>query len=119
MGACTSKPILNISNEYIPTNTSGAQKSLKEVENIILKAAKERGWSPRVVEPGLIEASISVRSHRATIEIPYSEAKYSINYKDSVNLNATSTKIHRNYNNWIVRLSRTIQQQLGVSTQNY
>jgi len=101
LGACTSKPIL------------------KEVENAILSAAKSRGWSPRVIKTGLIEANISVRSHRATIEIPYSETNYSINYKSSTNLNATDTKIHRNYNNWIVRLSSTIQRDLGVNAQKY
>ena len=60
-----------------------------------------------------------MRSHRATVNIYYNEKNYSILYKDSYNLDYRNGSIHRNYNNWIVKLSRTIQNELGVNSQNY
>ncbi|GAA05749.1 hypothetical protein [Photobacterium leiognathi] len=116
---CTSKPVMNLNNVYVPTAVSGQQHTAEDVQKAILTAAEQRGWSARVIKPGLILANISVRTHSATIEIPYSSTSYSIDYKDSQNLDYDGTDIHRNYNNWVVRLSRSIQQQLGVSTQNY
>lgn len=110
---------MNLNNVYVPTAVSGQQHTAEDVQKAILTAAEQRGWSARVIKPGLILANISVRTHSATIEIPYSSTSYSIDYKDSQNLDYDGTDIHRNYNNWVVRLSRSIQQQLGVSTQNY
>ena len=114
---CTSKPIHNIENEHVPTIYK--QPSIKDVEKSIINAAIRRGWSPHIIKPGLIEASISVRTHKATVEIPFTESEYSINYKSSENLNYSDGNIHRNYNNWVIKLSRTIQEELGVNTQNY
>jgi hypothetical protein len=116
---CASKPIVNVKNEYIPTTRDGSQLSVEDVERAILSASQKRGWTSRIVKPGLIEASISVRAHRASIEIPYTASNYSINYKSSENLNYDDGSIHRNYNNWVVKLSRTIQDELGVSVQKF
>ncbi|PSV18905.1 hypothetical protein C0W44_17120 [Photobacterium leiognathi subsp. mandapamensis] len=116
---CTSKPVMNLNNVYVPTTVTGQQHTAEDVQKAILTAAEQRGWSARMIKPGLILANISVRTHSATVEIPYSSTSYSIDYKDSQNLDYDGTDIHRNYNNWVVKLSRSIQQQLGVSTQNY
>ena len=107
-------PVLNIENEPIP-NPSNARISVSDVEKAILTASQERGWNARVIKPGLIEASIAVRTHRAAVEIPYSQNKYSINYKSSENLDYEGGKIHRNYNNWIIRLSRDINSELSAA----
>jgi len=116
---CTGKSILNIQNSYVPTNNNGERQSLQAVQEAIFRGTKRRGWSPQLVRKGLIEANISVRSHTATVEIKYDDASYSINYKDSLNLNYDGDNIHRNYNNWVLKLSRTIQQELGVNSQKY
>ena len=39
---------------------------------------------------------------------------YSINYKDSTNLDYDGTNIHRNYNGWIANLDRAIKTQLAT-----
>jgi hypothetical protein len=116
---CANQPIYNISREHVPTMRSGEQPSFSDVEGAILAAAHKRGWSPRVIRPGLIVATITVRSHRAEIEISYTEKHYSIRYKDSTGLDYDDGEIHRNYNRWIIKLSGSIQRELGVRTQNY
>ncbi len=114
---CTSKSVLQLDNVYVPTSVTGVEQTRATVEKAILTAAVDRGWSPKVVQPGLIEASIFVRNHEATVDIPYNANKYSIHYKSSQNLNYNGSSIHRNYNNWVLKLSRQIQKELTLSTQ--
>lgn len=113
IAGCTSKPLYRIRNQPIPNKITGELRSLEDVGKAIMDATKRRGWTPVLKRPGLIEASILRRSHRAVVEISYSQSNYSINYKDSSNLDYNGNKIHRNYNNWIVKLSTTIQQYLN------
>ena len=115
---CTSKPILNVNNEFIPTNINNEQPSFDAVEKAIILAAKKRGWNSHVIQPGLIEAQISLRNYRATVQISYSRSTYSISYKDSENLNYDDGEIHRNYNSWVGKLSRTIQKEMGLNSRN-
>jgi len=110
--SCTTSAVLNLRNEPISSSINGKQPTVEKVEKAILTAAQKRGWSTRVVKDGLIEASILVRTHQATIQIPYSSTNYSIIYVDSSNLSYDGTNIHKNYNNWIVKLSRSIQSEL-------
>ncbi len=119
MLGCVSKPVLNIERTPVPTLENGQRLSMDVVRDAIFSGAKKRGWVPRVVEPGLIVADISVRSHFASVEIRYDETSFSIFYKDSRNLKYNNGTIHRNYNNWVLKLSRTIEQELGVNSQRY
>ncbi|TQV89408.1 hypothetical protein [Aliikangiella coralliicola] len=119
LASCSGKPIYNIEKAYVPTPVSGEQLTIKQVESAILSGAMRKGWSPRVISPGLIEAHITVRSHMAAVEIAFTESYYSITYKDSRNLKYDKGKIHGNYNRWIHKLSGAIQKQFGVRTQNF
>jgi hypothetical protein len=114
---CTRKPVFNIQTQYVPTKISNEQQSLAEVQKAILSAIQERGWSSRIVNPGLIEASILVRTHSATVEIQYTKSTYSITYKASENLKYRRGRIHRNYNGWVARLARAIQAELSANSQ--
>jgi hypothetical protein len=116
---CTTQPIQNRDNENIPTLNNGEAASLEDVEGAIVAAARIKGWNPRIISPGLIEARIIVRSHRAAAAITYTENSYSIHYKESYNLDYSDGNIHRNYNKWISNLSAEIQKQLGMRTQNH
>ncbi len=115
MLGCTAKPVMNLENVAVPTITATTKSSMEDVQQAIISACLKRGWTPKVVSPGLIEASLSNRSHNATIEIPFSANAYSIHYKASENLNYNGKTIHRNYNNWVVKLSRSIQVELGMN----
>lgn len=114
MAACTTKPIHTINDQLVPTSASQGKLDIKDVEVAILRGARNKGWSARVVSPGLIEAAIMVRSHRAVVEIPHSAEHFSIIYKDSENLDYKDGGIHRNYNKWVINLSASIQNQLGT-----
>lgn len=111
--ACTTRPILNIQNEPVPTRIGQQQHTQADVERAILVAAQRRKWNARVVRPGLIEASTSARSHQARVEIDYSATSYSVRHKQSANLKESDGNIHRNYNRWVANLNKEIRRQLG------
>ncbi len=118
MFGCTSKPVMTLEDVQVPSITATTKSSTEVVQQAIIAASLKRGWTPKLVEPGLIEANLSVRSHSATITIPFSADAYSIHYKDSENLQYNGKTIHRNYNNWVVKLSRSIQVELGMNAHN-
>lgn len=103
-----------------PTNlpvSSAIGQSLGEaqVKQAILAAAKEKGWVARELSPGVISASLAVRSHMAEVQIPYSGSNYSIIYKNSSNLDykASDQTIHNQYNNWVNYLRQAIDARLA------
>ncbi len=109
------QPIDDLIDQPIGTRSDGSALSFGDVQQAIVRACQTRGWSPNVETPGQIVASILVRGrHYAEIEIPFSTQAYSIRYRSSRNLDydAEKRKIHRNYNKWVVLLSRDINQEL-------
>lgn len=101
--------IQNIDNSPI---TSKQQLTMDDVERAIIEGARVRGWQPRVVAPGHIEAILYIRSHVAEVDIRYDTEKYSITYKNSSNLDYKNGKIHRNYNKWVQNLNNDIQSKI-------
>lgn len=107
--ACKTAPVLNVNNEPVNNVSGQSSLTLKQVEKVIVGAAIKRGWKPRVLNPGLVEARLDLRQHTAIINIAYTPSAYSIKYVDSQNLLYKEGTIHRNYNSWITHLSRDIQ----------
>lgn len=114
LGGCTSQPIQNVDNRIIPAQGDGSQPTLAQIERAIISAAAKRRWMPKVARPGLVTATIDVRKHSASIEIPFSRETFSIIYKDSENLDYRKGSIHRNYNRWVANLALDIQQELLI-----
>ena len=65
--------------------------------------------------PNALIGTINLRTHSATVDIPFNAKQYSILYKDSSNLNYDGTSIHKNYNGWIQNLQKAIDIQLGTN----
>lgn len=112
--ACKTTPVKNISSEYIPTQVNGEYLTQTQIQQAIVAAAQKKKWRPRIIKPGLIMASLNVRSHSATVLIPYTEKSYSIEYKNSDNLKYNDGNIHKSYNRWVSSLAREIENQLEI-----
>lgn len=84
------------------------------VEQAVIDGCRDRGWSPRKVKDGEIEATLNVRSHTAVVTILYDAAGYRIVYKDSNNLkyDPQTNAIHSNYVNWVRNLDSSISKRL-------
>ncbi|MBR0672105.1 hypothetical protein [Neoroseomonas soli] len=108
LSACT-RPIYNVeSRSFVDTATPEIRR------NQILRAGAGLGWEMEPVRPGLIRATLRLRTHVAVTEITYTASNFSIRYVNSTNLQYDGTSIHRNYNSWIENLERAIIQQPPV-----
>jgi len=106
--SCASNPtVQNIQASPVP-----AEKTLSEVYDAIVEGGLVRNWKIRQIEPGHAEGSLLVRSHVAKVDIYYDTDNYSIEYKDSENLEYEDGTIHGNYNKWVQNLDRAIQQAM-------
>ena len=77
----------------------------------IERAGGGLGWQIDPVRPGLMRATLNIRTHVAVTEIAYDQTRFTIRYVDSRNLGYSGTSIHKNYNGWIHNLERAISQQ--------
>ncbi|HER39881.1 MAG TPA: hypothetical protein ENO10_01535 [Salinimicrobium catena] len=120
-GGCATHPlVLNYDREPVPSKVDGTHYSIEEVQTAVLAACRKKGWSANLVQPGVIEASITIRSrHRAKIEIQFSSTHYSILYKESSGMEYRNGRIHSNYNHWIAKLDAAIKNELGLKTQRF
>ncbi len=99
-------------NPIFASVTTVKPLSQSDVRAGILSACSRRGWYPKEIKPGHIEASINVRSHTVLVDITYTAKEFQIKYKNSVNLITSSGKIHRNYNKWVATLRKDIDIEL-------
>jgi len=106
-------PIQNMENVPIVT-ASGKTVSLKQVEEVIKRVGIKRGWSMAQKGKGHIVATLFLRKHMAEVDITYDTKSYSINYKDSKELNYSEGAIHPSFNKWVAYLEQDIKVQLSL-----
>lgn len=102
------QPVYNVQDAYIVTG-SGETATLKQVQDAFVRAATYKRWEVKVIEPGHIVATITVRRHFAQIDVKLTAEQYSITYNHSRELRYDGEKIHRNYNKWIKLLEQQFQ----------
>jgi PBP1b-binding outer membrane lipoprotein LpoB len=106
------KPVYNVKNH--PLNGTAQKLSLKQIANVIFTSGMRRNWVMEEIDPGVIRATLRVRSHTAVIDIKYRKSDYSIEYVSSVDLKYNGTLIHRNYNRWLTNLVNDINREFNA-----
>jgi len=116
VGCRAGAPIYEVKNAPVPS-PSGKELTLEQVRKEIMAAGVAAGWQLTDVKPGEILGTFNLRSHQATVSIPYTTKGYSILYKDSTNLkyDAAAKTIHQNYAGWIQRLDGAIRSRLSAA----
>jgi|APHig6443717817_1056837.scaffolds.fasta_scaffold00733_15 uncharacterized lipoprotein NlpE involved in copper resistance len=109
---CGNQAIYNVSNQPVPVITK--EKTSEQVKKAIYAACLGRGWKAQDVSPGVISATLMLRTHVADVEIKYDSKKYSITYKSSTGLDSDGVNIHKNYNSWVRSLDLDIQKNLAL-----
>ena len=112
---CRMGTIYNVENATLAPS-SGKQLNLDEVTTAIVNAGAKHGWAMSVLKPGHIVSTLSLRSHRAVVDITYTTKSYNITYKNSENLkyDPSTNSIHANYSSWIKRLQVSIQNAVAA-----
>jgi hypothetical protein len=113
---CAPATVRNVSDAPVKTNKHPV--TMEEVDAAIKRAGTGLGWAMLDDGPGKITGTLRLRTHVAVVVVTYDTAKYSIQYKDSTNLNYDPKKntIHKNYNGWIQNLDNAIQRELSAIT---
>ena len=111
---CNTMPIQNVSNAPVMSAT-GKNLSNQEVRDAIVRAGGALGWKMKDERANMLVGTLQLRDHVAVIEIPYTTSAYTIRYRTSVNLDEKDGMIHKNYNGWILNLTRGINAQLSAS----
>ena len=94
-------------------NDAAREEQKDKVKRAIIDAGSSLGWVMKPVNESTIEGTLYIRSHVAIVNIQYDATRYTINYKNSVNLNYKDGKIHPQYRNWVLRLQRQIDAELS------
>lgn len=105
-----SVPVINYENVSI-TNAAGQPATAEEIRRAFEFAAALRGWQIAHSRPGQMVATYTKQGkHTVSTDISYSPGKYSIKYRDSVNMRYEPAGegqglIHPHYNKWVEFLS--------------
>ena len=108
---CRVAPVYEVQQAPV---TSARAASVADVERAIRTAGAGLGWQMVPRGPGNLEGVLTLREHRAVVDIKFDSKTYSIKYKDSSNLGYDGSTIHANYNGWVQRLDQGIRAQLSA-----
>jgi hypothetical protein len=111
LGACTTRPIVNVSAERV-VSASGAAVTPERVRDAILRAGTRLGWQMTPVSVGVVNGRIALRNQTAMIDVTSTSSTYNISYRESTNLDYRDGQIHKNYNSWIENLNDAIGMEL-------
>jgi hypothetical protein len=111
-GCRTHVPVYNVDSTRIESSSIKPKPTLDEIGVAIQRAGTSLGWLMESIQPGHIQGTLQVRTHRATVSIRFNTTAYSIQYKASNNLGYDGETIHPNYNGWIKRLNTAIHSEM-------
>ena len=114
LGACRTAPIFDV--EAQPIAVSSSSYTAEDVRKAIIRAGARRGWVFSDADEGKLFGTLTLRDHRATVDVSYSKDSYDIKYRESQNLRYDAKKnvIHSNYNGWIQNLVTDITVELSL-----
>ena len=104
-------PVYNVTEA--PVAASKPNPSLDDVGKAVQRAGATLGWQMKQTKPGHMLGTLNLRKHVAVVDVNYSAQSYSVNYKDSTELDYDGQNIHPNYNGWIQNLDKAIKAQLS------
>lgn len=116
VAGCRAEQVYNPTDiAYAPAATVTRSLTSTDYKNAIIRAGTQRGWTFQDAGPGHLVGNLAVRGkHFATVDVFYDSEEFTINYKDSRNLDydPATRQIHPNYNAWITNLQQDIQAEV-------
>jgi hypothetical protein len=91
-------------NNVVANTGSGKPATAEEIRRAFMVGGARRGWTFADAGPGKMTLTVVVRTHTLVMDLAYEDGKYSLKYKDSIDLDYREQDgkrtIHRNYVNW-------------------
>lgn len=110
------QPVPIVNHVDVPVTTaSGARLTAAQVKHAIVSAPAPRPWKFDDAGAGKLVGTLHVRGkHTIVVDISYAADKYSIRYRDSINMKySPDGTIHPFYNQWVEELRTAVHRQLG------
>jgi hypothetical protein len=110
LGACsrTAPLVAETGSEFL------GRANIAQRTEQIRAAAAGLGWTTDTRQPGVMRATLNLRTHQAVVDILYDTQRFTIRYVESTNLDYDGTMIHRNYNSWVHNLQTAIVTRSGA-----
>lgn len=108
-GCARQMPVYTATNVPFVGDAPESGRSLQ-----IRRAGVGLGWVMEDVSPGMIRGTLELRTHKASIDVPYDRRHFSIRHASSQNLDFNGSTIHNNYNGWVRRLQQMIVAQSTI-----
>ena len=108
-------PVYNATDVAYSPIAASSSLGRSDYKNAIIRAGTQRGWTFQDAGPGHLVGDLAVRGkHFATVDIFYDTDSFTINYRDSRNLeyDPATRQIHPNYNSWVQNLQQDIQAEV-------
>ena len=103
-------------NNVAAVTGSGKPATTEEIKRAFMVGGAKRGWTFTDAGPDKMILTLVVRTHTLMMELTYEPGKYSLKYKESINLDykdeAGKRTIHRNYINWNTNLMNDARAEL-------
>jgi hypothetical protein len=103
-------------NNVSAVTGSGKPATAEEIKRAFMVGGARRGWTFTDAGPDKMIATVVVRTHTLVMELTYEPGKYSLKYKDSIDLefkdDAGKRTIHRAYVNWNTNLMNDVRAEL-------
>jgi len=110
VNGCRTEPIYQSANIPISPRPGA---TLEEVSEAIWYAGRRQGWRIEKIKPGQMRGIYKKRTHKAIVIINFDKSQFNIVYQNSENLKYDGSHIHVNYNLWIQKLEKKIQNEIG------
>lgn len=103
-------------NNVTALTGSGKPATAEEIKRAFMVGGARRGWNCVDEGPDKMVCTVVVRTHTLVMNLAYEPGKYSLTYKDSINLDfkdeAGKKTIHRAYVNWNTNLMNDARAEL-------
>ena len=107
-----------VEHENLAATTGGGQPaSAEQIRRAFMAGGARRNWTFTEEGPNKLVGRLNVRTHQISVDIPISDGKFSVLYKDSVNMKYGTEDgkkvIHPQYNNWVNNLLGDMRAELA------
>lgn len=107
-----------VEHENVAAMTPGGQPaSADQIRRAFMAGGARRNWTFTEEGPSKLVGRLNVRTHQISVDIPISDGKFSILYKDSVNMKFGTEDgkkvIHPQYNTWVNNLLADVRTELA------
>lgn len=115
-GARSAGPLVEYEN-VAATGAGGQPATVDQIRKAFMVGGARRNWNFSEEGPNKLVGKLNVRTHQIVVDIPISEGRYSVMYRDSVNmkygLEDGKKVIHPQYNNWVNNLLGDMRAELA------